>query len=233
MEPRRPLDAGVEIHNPSWRPGHDQTRLLDRRREGPEFQLINADGTGLRRIEGVSPDAVSNDPIFSLDGSRLVYTTWADGADLQGRIHVVDIDTGVDRALMFDGSEGTNEFPYQFSPDGSQLLLGRHGGDASFEVNGEQGYRLVVVPASGEGPVIPIGRRCRPQTNGASAEFYPDGTQVLAFYNYDRIDLAARGRRFGRQGGRLGPPGRIPGSASLPEHTTASARAAWGRPPAA
>ena len=182
----RPLDPGVEINNPSWRPGHDQLVFSTDAGEGPEFQLINADGTGLRRIEGVSPDAVSNNPIFSLDGSRLVYTTWADGAGLQGRIHVVDIDTGVDHALMFDGSEGTNEFPYQFSPDGSQLLLERHGGDASFEVNGEQGYRLVVVPASGEGPVIPIGPAMPSSTNGASAEFSPDGTQVLAFYNYDR-----------------------------------------------
>ena len=89
-------------------------------------------------------------------------------------------------ALMFDGSEGTNEFPYQFSPDGSQLLVERHGGDASFDVNGEQGYRLVVAPADGDGPVIPIGPAMPSQTSGASAEFSPDGTQVLAFYNYDR-----------------------------------------------
>jgi len=27
---------------------------------------------------------------------------------------------------MFEGSEGTNEFPYQFSPDGSKPLLERH-----------------------------------------------------------------------------------------------------------
>lgn len=180
-----PLDAEVEIRNPIWRPGHDQLVFATDAGEGAEYQLINADGTGLRAIDGVSPDAI-NAPIFSPDGSRLIYTTWADGAGLQGRIHDVDIDTGEDRALMFDGSEGTNEFPYQFSPDGSQLLLERHGGDASFEVNGEQGYRLVVVPASGEGPVIPIGPAMPSQTNGASAEFSPDGTQVLAFYNYDR-----------------------------------------------
>jgi dipeptidyl aminopeptidase/acylaminoacyl peptidase len=179
-----PLNS-TEVRNPSWRPGHDQLIFSTDAGESRQFHVINADGTGLRRIEGVSADAI-NDPVFSPDGSSLVYATWADGVGLQGRIHVVDIDSGVDRVLMFEGSEGTNEFPYQFSPDGSQLLVERHGGDASFEVNGEQGYRLVLVPASGEGPVTPIGPAMPTSTDGASAEFSPDGTQVLAFYHFDR-----------------------------------------------
>ena len=178
-----PLD-NAEIRNPFWRPGHDQL-IFSTDSEGHEYHVINADGTGLRRIEGVSADAINN-PVFSPDGSSLAYTTWADGVGLQGRIHIVDIDDGVDQALMFDGSEGTNEFPYQFSPDGSRLLVERHGGDASFEVNGEQGYRLVIVPANGGGPVMPIGPAMPSSTGGAVAEFSPDGTQVLAYYNHDR-----------------------------------------------
>ena len=179
------LDAGSQIDTPFWRPGHEQIGFTTDVGEGPEYHLMNADGTGAHRVEGVSPDAI-NTPIFSADGSRLVYSTWAEGGGLQGRIHVVEIDTGVDRALMFDGSELTNEFPYQFSPDGTKLLIERHGGDASFEVNGEQGYRLVIAPADGGGPVIPIGPPMPSSTGGATAEFSPDGTQVLAFYKHDQ-----------------------------------------------
>ena len=86
---------------------------------------------------------------------------------------------------MFEGSEGTNEFPYQFSPDGSTLLLERHGTEPSYKVNGEFGYRLVIVPADGEGPDIPIGPAIPSSSGGATAEFSPDGTQVLAFYDHD------------------------------------------------
>jgi hypothetical protein len=178
------LDAGFQIDAPFWRPGHDQIVFSTDVGDGPEYYLMNADNTGPHRIEGVSPDAI-NKPVLSADGSKLVYSTWAEGVGLQGRIHVVDIDTGVDRALMFDGSELTNEFPYQFSPDGSKLLIERHGGDSSFEVDGEQGYRLVIAPVDGNGPVVPIGPAMPSSTGGATAEFSPDGTQILAFYKHD------------------------------------------------
>ncbi len=179
------LDVGMEIVRPIWRPGHDQIVFsTEVEGAGPTYHLVDADGAGLRNIAGVSRDAI-NDPVISADGSKLVYSTWADQAGLQGRIHVVDIETGVDEALMFDGSKGTNEFPYAFSPDGSKLLLERHGADPSYEVNGVLGYRLVVVPADGAGPVVSIGPPLPSGTDGAHAEFSPDGTQVLVNYNAD------------------------------------------------
>jgi hypothetical protein len=179
------MDVGMEISRPFWRPGHDQIVFLtETEGAGPSYYLVDADGTGLRYIAGVSPDAI-NDPVISGDGSQLAYSTWADGAGQQGRIHVVDIESGVDEALMFDGSDGTNEFPYAFSPDGSKLLLERHGTDPSYEVNGVLGYRLVVVPVDGAGPVVPIGPPFPSGTGGAHAAFSPDGTQVLSNYNAD------------------------------------------------
>ena len=48
------------------------------------------------------------------------------GQGLQGRIHLLDIDNGVDRELMFEGSAGTNELDPQFSPDGKSLLFERY-----------------------------------------------------------------------------------------------------------
>ena len=201
------LDVGMEITRPIWRPGHDQivfsTEAVD---AGPTYFLVDSDGAGLRKIAGVSPDAI-NDPIISADGSKLVYSTWTEDAGQQGRIHVVDIDSGVDEALMFEGSEGSNEFPYVFSPDGSKLLLERHGTDPSYEVNGVGGYRLVVVSVDGAGPAVPIGPPLPSGTGGAHAEFSPDGTQVLANYfadqstwlleadgsNGERVDWASNG----------------------------------------
>jgi hypothetical protein len=180
------LNPRVGIQDPFWRPNRDQIVFSNPRPEGHvAYYVVNADGTGLREIDGVSPDSILN-PVLAPDGSRIAYTTWAEGPGLQGRVHVVDIDTGVDQPLLFEGSEGTNEFPYAFSPDGSKLLLERHAGEPSYEVNGEFGYRLVVAPADGVGPAIPIGPAMPSGTEGATAEFSPDGTQVLAFYKHDQ-----------------------------------------------
>jgi Tol biopolymer transport system component len=175
-----PLAVPQTIEHAFWRPGHDQILFTTAGSQGKvAYFLVNADGTGRERIAGVSPDAV-NDPQFSADGSQLVYATWGLGEGLQGRIHVLDIETGIDRALMFDGSAGTNELDPQFSPDGNSLLFERYIADPP-----EGGYQLVVASVDG-GSVTPIGPIHRTGTDGATTEFSPDGTQVLATYNDDR-----------------------------------------------
>ena len=208
------LDAGYRIDAPFWRPGHDQIVFLTDAGDGPVYHLMNADGTGAHRIEGVSPDAI-NRPVLSADGSKLVYSTWADSADLQGRIHVVDIDTGIDEPLMFEGSEGTNEFPYAFSPDGSKLLLERHAGEPSYKVNGEFGYRLVIVPADGRGPAIPIGPAI---PSGPAAP--PPNSHPTAHRSWRSTSTTSRpgcsSRRLRGRGGRLEPAGRIQLAAPRP-----------------
>lgn len=174
-----PLAVPQTIEHAFWRPGHDQILFTTAGGQGKvSYFLVNADGTGRERIAGVSPDVV-NDPQFSADGSQLVYATWGLGEGLQGRIHLLDIDTGIDRALMFDGSAGTNELHPQFSPDGKSLLFERYVTDPP-----EGGYRLVIAPVDG-GPATPIGPTHRTGTDGAATEFSPDGTQVLATYNDD------------------------------------------------
>lgn len=172
-----PLAVIQTIEHAFWRPGHDQILFTTLGSQGKAaYFLINADGTDQERIAGVSPDAV-NDPQFSADGSQLVYATWGLGEGLQGRIHILDIDTGIDRALMFDGSAGTNELDPQFSPDGKSLLFERYLAD-------DGGYRLVVAPVNG-GSVTTIGPVHGTGTGGAATEFSPDGTQVLATYEDD------------------------------------------------
>jgi hypothetical protein len=91
-------------------------------------------------------------------------------------IHVLGIDSGVDRLLTFDGSVDTQLFLPQFSPDGAQLVLQRYASDH---------YQLVVVPVGGGGKAVPIGPL---QPGGAAAPFLsfsPDGSMVLATYPTD------------------------------------------------
>ena len=107
---------------------------------GPEPNVLPSvpamAGGGLRPF-AISADAI-NEAWLSPDGSKLVYVTWGSGEGQQGRIHTVDLDTGTETALMFEGSAGTNELEPQFSPDGSRLVVTRYDDD---------GGRVTVVPA--------------------------------------------------------------------------------------
>ena len=179
------LDLGAQQMNPTWRPGHDQILFgLDRDDGTKVYYLVNADGTGKHAIEGVAPDAI-NDAHFSPDGSRLTYASWGADAGTQGVIHVLDVETGEDVVIPHADAEANELQPF-FSPDGKTLLIERHGTDAAYEVSdGQLGYRLVVAPADGSGSMRPIGPPHHSGTNGATVEFSPDGTQVLATYNED------------------------------------------------
>jgi dipeptidyl aminopeptidase/acylaminoacyl peptidase len=82
---------------------------------GGELYVINADGTGLRRLtDGM-------DPIWSPDGQRIAFARWRDPRG----IWVVNAD-GSGEQLLFPWSEA--RWP-SWSPDGGQILFTRaHGG---------------------------------------------------------------------------------------------------------
>ena len=61
------------------------------------------------------------------------------------------------------------------SPDGKQLVFLRYFGGY---------YHAAVAPATG-GPVVLIGPAMLEGTDGAVAEFSPDGSKVIAFYHAD------------------------------------------------
>ncbi|HEU5205314.1 MAG TPA: hypothetical protein VFU17_13570 [Candidatus Limnocylindrales bacterium] len=79
---------------------------------------------------------------------------------------------------MFEGSDGSEELSPQFSPDGASLIFERY-------VPGDAGYQLVVGSLDGSGGAQAIGPRHATGTNGAAAQFSPDGTQILSVYNDD------------------------------------------------
>jgi dipeptidyl aminopeptidase/acylaminoacyl peptidase len=196
------LDVGVEIEHPFWRPGHDQlvfsTTTVNADRA---YYLVNVDGSGLRRIEGVATGAI-DDPSLSPDGSKLAYATWGSGVGAGEDIHVLEIETGKDIIAT-----PVDEYSYQdvlFSPDGSTILTKR------FVPSGP--IQLAIVPADGQGDVIPIGPSLAmdmdDQGRGDLWQFSPDGRQVLAYFGKNDstwlLDVDGSGEQQVAWSGRYG-----------------------------
>jgi Tol biopolymer transport system component len=173
-----PLDLGLDIQQPVWRPNHDQIVLASETSGERRFYLVDADGTDLRVIE--TAPGVVNLPSLSPDGGSIAYATWDSVvAGRKGRIHVASIDDGVDREPAWAGSAGTEELAPNFSPDGTKLLIERYEADTV-------GYRLFVVPVDGRRPEIALGESHPTFTDGASAMWSPDGRSILLTYNDDK-----------------------------------------------
>lgn len=134
--------------------------------------VVNGDGTGLRPV--LPPTSSDTDWLGigpAPDGRSLVYHRWRAPSEL-GRLHVVDIASGVDREVPIAGTTDTeNHEGPAFSPDGRTLLFTRYP---------DSGARLAVVPVAG-GIAISIGPTTTADQS-AHAIFAPDGRSVLAYY---------------------------------------------------
>ena len=168
------MGEAIEIvDDPQWRPnGHEIVFLrqwlwlIDQ----IGLYLVRSDGTGLRAIAQPTVDGPTR---FSLspDGSKVAYTI---GAANHGQIHVVDVDTGADRQVAFDGTAA--DVRPHWSPDGTRLVFERSSGGT---------YQLMIGSATG-GPVTGIGPTRPDKTGGAEVQFSPDGASIVAFYNADK-----------------------------------------------
>jgi Tol biopolymer transport system component len=170
--PRQPGPAFGTLEDPHWRSdGHELVFLFGHLDMVPQIGVyaVQADGKGLRAI--VEPTAPAPTQLsLSPDGTNAVYSTSSSGP---ARLHVVDLDTGDDRLIDFDGTLGG--LRPSWSPDGSKLLFERQSGGT---------YHLAVGSVDG-GPAIEIGPAQPSNTGGSQAQFSPDGTKVLAFYHSD------------------------------------------------
>jgi len=168
---------GLAIGGLGWRPNHEQILVAGTEGE-PGQSLVNPDGAGLRELD-------AGPGLWSPDGSTFAY-----GAP-DGRVHLLDVDSGDDRVLSFEGSEGTSESPEAYSPDGTKLLvrralLGRDIAPRDFPSTFccREPWLHVVVPLAGGGPAIVLGSDEHRSIGGpgGSGVFSPDGTKVLAVY---------------------------------------------------
>ena len=159
--------------SPQWRPnGHELIFLssdLSLALKAGVF-VVQTDGSGLRALVELTLGAPAQ-PALSPDGTKVAYSIL--GTD-QREIHVVDVETGLDNRVAFDGAVA--DVRPQWSPDGTKLVFERTLGE---------GFQLMV-GAVGGGPVTAIGPTRPDKTNGAVVRFSPDGTKILAFYNADK-----------------------------------------------
>jgi Tol biopolymer transport system component len=135
--------------------------------------VMDSDGTGVRELRSES-DFHGISTSVAPDGQSVLYERWS--GEEHGRLHVVDIATGVDREVRMDnraasGDESNNA---ELSPDGSKILFDR------FQF-GQDHY--AVIPTAGGtainlGPVWPQPR----DGVGPEAHWSADGTSIIAFY---------------------------------------------------
>jgi Tol biopolymer transport system component len=162
-----PLD--LDVFAAKWRPNHDQLIVTANAGDNRTFWVVNADGTSLRPIP-VSEYAI-NEPALSSDGRQLAYATWEPG--VEGRIRVVDIDSGGDRSVTTNPFDGFVWQVPSFSPDGTNLVVRRF-------LKGTYRSQLAILPVDGVGPATAFG----PETDQSDADpfFSPDGTEMLVQY---------------------------------------------------
>jgi Tol biopolymer transport system component len=152
--------------------GTEQTGLTVR------FSRLAAGATTGARELGTANYFIS-DAGVSPDGSKLLYFVWGPEVRTQGKLHVIDLTTGADRAVtpevdVADAQITEWENPV-WSPDGSHIAA---------EVYTAGPNHIGVIPATGGDPVM-IGPEFPTGTNGAHIRFSPDGKLILATYNFN------------------------------------------------
>ena len=172
-KPTTPDGPGIDlITSPQWLPNGDLLFLGEPYDtvQSTTLYRVHADGNGLVPIVGpIAPGP--RELAVSPDGTRVAYSI----DDTNGTaIHVVDLDSGADRAIAFDGVTIARN-PH-WSPDGSRLVFERATGGT---------YRLAVGSEDG-GPATNLGPDRAEGTGGADPAFLDDGTRIMAFYNADR-----------------------------------------------
>jgi hypothetical protein len=188
----------------SWRPNHDQVLVSQE-----ESYLVNADGTGLRSL----PEGGN----WSPDGSTIGYSLDTGRVDVHGRplgrVHLLEVDSGVERKITFDGSDGTGEDFAAFSPDGTKLLIYRNFGKyppCPGRVPARYCWRAspILVPVAGGGPEVVLGtfEPMSVEGEGGGAVFSPDGKQVLGIYGKEPRGVWLYDADTGEATAMTGPP---------------------------
>jgi Tol biopolymer transport system component len=175
----RKLEIGMPAFTPSFR-GPDGREIVFRgwlrtNGAGPRATVfsIRPDGSGLRQLLPINGD-ISGDfeyPQLSPDGRLVTYSR----GDVEGfwRIHVLDLETGMEHEFQVLGQPPASHGYATFSPDGRMLL---------FHYISEGGLvQPMIAPVDETGPALPIGP-ARPAVDGnaqLSQVWSPDGRSII------------------------------------------------------
>jgi|GEM_PF-367077 len=113
-----PLADASTNESPIPKPGAVPTgKLVIQTSSGGDIMLINADGTGLRRLtDGI-------DPVLSADGQQVAFTRWQGDT---GTLWVINVDGTGERPILGEMRKAKGP---DWSPDGSHIVLNyQHGG---------------------------------------------------------------------------------------------------------
>lgn len=99
------------------------SKLILQGSSGEDFYLVNADGSGLRRISS------GIDPTLSPDGTQVAFARWGSGE--VGSLWIHDLATGEERHILGEILEAKSP---TWSPDGSKIVVSfQHGGRRNIE----------------------------------------------------------------------------------------------------
>ena len=175
-------DTGLEGQDPAWSP--DGARIAFR---GGRYDkdrgvyVMNADGSGLRRVTEPRDDPAGNTysyfaPVWSPDGTLISYSKVAEVGSQQ--VWVVGADDGIERAIS--NATDFNDSP-AWSPDGSWLAYFKR--PKWTETSG----RFVVVRPDGSGELVlspavggaPAGERFLAPSGSGAPTWSPDGRNLV------------------------------------------------------
>jgi hypothetical protein len=187
----RRLETGMPSWDMDWRPPDGKTLLFRGEQDGiVDVYLINVDGSGLQPLHIPTKTTSGGEtlirPVWSPDGTRIAYHS-SDLISLTPEIvgswrsHVFDLATRKDIVLSPKDKPDQHDTEPIWSPDAKSILTQRF-------IFGVAAW-MAVIPADGSGPGVDLDLRSTEYPpSGWRGQFSPDGTKVVAYYDY--IDRA-------------------------------------------
>ena len=153
--------------NPSWSPDGRRLVFESARHGNTELYVINADGTGERRLTHSPSNVVNSHPSWSPDGGSIVFDSFRDGAF---HLYVIRPDGSGERRLTQGDAAGVQEFARhpEWSPDGGLIAF-----DSRRDGNGE--YYVIQPDGSGLRRLTST-----PDAHESHPAWTPDGEVVVS-----------------------------------------------------